>query len=743
MLPYFQKSCKFTPADPSIFSGVEVKPGPGNNAFSSESGPLHVSYGNNIRPFSQCLGRAFSEIGIPTIPDFNSGNLLGSQFCTFTVDPTTATRSSAQTSFLDLCQARPNLKVFRETLAKRVCINEKKQATGVEISPGLVLMARREVILSAGAFQSPQLLMVSGIGPADTLKRLGIPVIVDRPGVGQNLTDHIMYGPCHRVKVETISAVVANPAQIVPLIFDYVKNARGPLTNPGIEYVAFEKIPRHLISEDVSAKLSQLPLSWPDMEYISMDTYSGDLSSPLFNSPNDGYNYASILVSPCAPLSRGSVTITSDDTVDLPVVDPNWLSDPIDAQLAVAGYKRARELFSSAAMQDILLDSDPEKEFFPGLDTVKTDEEILHTIRNTMTTIYHASGTCRMGHAADPDPSAVVDPHARVFGVERLRVVDSSAFALLPPGHPQSMVYALAEKIADDIQREGLQLSDTPYNIDESEFDGYLYSTLSLNGSNGEYTFATCDDGNLYIQKNGTQNSLPYYSTCTTLWYGYEDVVLATLNSGILHYYNNTMSKLSVSRLRTADETELPATAAYVALAPYYYTEDESENAPSMLAAIDTINEIFPAICTYKNASAGAKVYLIGSDINAGLAIFKSPDVEYSITNGKVDDCYVLFPEITDCIDGDWADYDEDAEEYESNATQLEFDDSLVDAEGELTLNSNNTLLYQDEEALNNLDEVFTDDDEGDVEEWDEDSDYLDRFGDYYDVIDGDDEGSS
>lgn len=164
-----------------------------------------------------------------------------------------------------------------------------------------------------------------------------------------------------------------------------------------------------------------------------------------------------------------------------------------------------------------------------------------------------------------------------------------------------------------------------------------------------------------------------------------------------------------------------------------------------MLAAIDTNNEIFfPATCTYKNASAGAKVYLIGSDIDAGLAILKSPDVEYSITNGEVDDCYVLFLEITDRVDGDWADYDEDAEEeYESNAIQLEFDDSLVDAEGELTLNSNDTLPYQDEEALNNFDEVFTDDDEGDAEERDEDSDYLDRFGDYYDVIDGDDEGSS
>ncbi|KAI1478188.1 hypothetical protein F4774DRAFT_419510 [Daldinia eschscholtzii] len=307
-----------------------------------------------------------------------------------------------------------------------------------------------------------------------------------------------------------------------------------------------------------------------------------------------------------------------------------------------------------------------------------------------------------------------------------------------------SQLYDLTEYVVEteaDLGFPGLQLTDTPYNIDESEFDGYWYSTLSLNGSNGEYTLAVCDDGNLYVQKNGTQNSLPYYTTCTTLWSGYEDVVLSTPNSGVLHYYNNTMSKVGVSRLRAADETALPATAAYVALYPFYYTDDESDDAPSMLAAIDTNDEIFfPAICTYKNSSAGAKVYLIGSDIDAGLAMLKSPDVEYSITNGEVDDCFVLFLEITDRVDGAWSDYDEYAEEeYESNAIELEFDDSLINEEGDLTLNSNDTLPYQDEAALDNLDEVFADDFEGDAEEWDDDSDYLDRFGDYYDVIDGED----
>ncbi|KAI8959741.1 hypothetical protein F5Y11DRAFT_359015 [Daldinia sp. FL1419] len=312
-----------------------------------------------------------------------------------------------------------------------------------------------------------------------------------------------------------------------------------------------------------------------------------------------------------------------------------------------------------------------------------------------------------------------------------------------------TQIYDLTEYVVEtdaDLGFPGLQLNDIPYNIDASEFDGYWYSTLSLNGTNGDYTLAACDDGNLYIQKNGTQNSLPYYSTCTTLWSGYEDVVLSTPNSGVLHYYNNTMSKLGVSRLRTADETALPASAVYVALAPFYYTDDESENAPSMLAAIDTNNDIyFPAICTYKNSSAGAKVYLIDSDIDAGLAMLKSPDVQYTITNGEVDDCYVLFLEISDRVDGEWADYDEYAEEeYDENAIELEFDDSLVDEEGDLVLGDDDLLPYQDADTLyDHLDEVYEDDYEGDAEDWDTDSDYLEKFGDYYDILDSDDATSS
>jgi choline dehydrogenase len=146
-----------------------------------------------------------------------------------------------------------------------------------------------------------------------------------------------------------------------------------------------------------------------------------------------------------APLSRGNVTITTTNTDDLPLINPNWLTSPTDQQVAIAGYKRARQAFASKAMQPALADP---VEYFPG-PTVQTDAEILQTIKATVHTVYHASGTCKMGKAGDA--RAVVDSAGRVFGTTGLRVVDTSVFPVLPPGHPQSTVYALAEKIAAGI----------------------------------------------------------------------------------------------------------------------------------------------------------------------------------------------------------------------------------------------------------------------------------------------------
>lgn len=174
------------------------------------------------------------------------------------------------------------------------------------------------------------------------------------------------------------------------------------------------------------------------MQYVSGPGFIGNLSNLVFNQPNDGYNYASILGVLVAPLSRGNVSLQSPDTVDLPVINPNWLDDPADQEMAIAIFKRIREVFQSEAMRPVVTG----EEYYPG-NSVQSDDQILEFIRNNMMTIWHAACTCKMG--TSKDEMAVIDSRARVFGVQNLRVVDASSFPFLPPGHPQSTVCKLGD----------------------------------------------------------------------------------------------------------------------------------------------------------------------------------------------------------------------------------------------------------------------------------------------------------
>jgi choline dehydrogenase len=258
----------------------------------------------------------------------------------------------------------------------------------------------------------------------------------------------------------------------------------GPLTNNGADYLGWEKIPENVrcnFSPSTQQALSKFPADWPEVEvcllpfqpslaallmltftfqYFSSPAFVGNFSSLTADQPTDGYQYATILTALVAPLSRGSVTISSADTSVLPVINPGWLTSTADQEVAVAAYKRARAAFSTTAMKPVLVGN----EYYPG-SSVQTDAQILATIRKDAMTVWHASCTCAMG--TSNNPAAVIDSHARVYGVENLRVVDASSFPLLPPGHPQStickcsiqtdakrtclmtFVDALAEKIAD------------------------------------------------------------------------------------------------------------------------------------------------------------------------------------------------------------------------------------------------------------------------------------------------------
>ncbi|KAF4815036.1 Dehydrogenase patE [Colletotrichum siamense] len=448
LFPYFQKSVKFTPPGSSRAANASAEYNP--DAFSPAGGPLRVSYANYAQPFSSYLEPSLNEIGIPQAQDFNSGELMGAQYCSDTIAPETEKRESSQTSFLNQAIGRSNLKVFQLSMAKKILFDSSKTATGVVVNTGLVtytLKARKEVILSAGAFQSPQLLMVSGVGPKDQLQKFNIPIVAERPGVGQGMEDHVFFGPTWRVKVQTLTRLandlIYTAAQFA---FQYSIFKQGPLTNPVCDFLGWEKAPRDLISADTAAILdSQFPEDWPEIEYLTAPGYVGNFANLLLTQPKDGYQYATILGGLVAPISRGTVTLASADTKDLPLINPNWLTDPTDVAVALATYKRLRQAFSSKAMQPVLADN---KEYYPGA-AVQTDAQIIQQIRNDVMTIWHASCTCRMGKS--DDPNAVVDKDAKVIGVNGLRVVDASSFALLPPGHPQSTVYVLAEKISAQI----------------------------------------------------------------------------------------------------------------------------------------------------------------------------------------------------------------------------------------------------------------------------------------------------
>ncbi|KAK4182775.1 putative GMC oxidoreductase [Podospora australis] len=455
-LPYFQKSVQFTPPNmDKRFANSTPSYNPG--AFPATSNnPLHVSFANYAQSFSTWLKAGFASIGIGEAPDFNSGSLMGAQYCTSTIRPADQTRSSSAHSFLKaaLLDQLFNLKVYTATRAEKILFDNNKKATGVRVKTGLVsytLTATKEVIVSAGAFQSPQLLMVSGIGPRDQLAANGITVLSELPGVGQNMWDHPTFGPSYPVDLITLTREARDPLYLADQLLQYTTNQSGTLTNPVADFLAWEKIPGPLRQQQFSpatqAKLAQFPPDWPEVEYISGAGFVGDFSNFLLVQPSDGRQYATILNVLNTPLSRGNVTITSASTADLPIINPAWLTDPADQELAIAAYKRARQVFASSGLAPIVAGA----EAFPGPE-VQTDAQILEAIKNSLMTLWHPACTCKMGK--ESDVMAVLDSKAKVRGVSGLRVVDASSFPILPPGHPQSTVYMLAEKIAGDILRE-------------------------------------------------------------------------------------------------------------------------------------------------------------------------------------------------------------------------------------------------------------------------------------------------
>jgi choline dehydrogenase len=277
----------------------------------------------------------------------------------------------------------------------------------------------------------------SGVGPSEHLRQHNIKIISDLPGVGQNLHDKTYVGISFRVNVETASSMNL-PEYRAAAEHDYLSTQTGPLTN-GPAFVSFEQLPAGSISAESRQILDEaLTADWPHVEYLVENGFSGDNSNYANADPADGYNYATISAALQGALSTGQITLQSSDSLDAPLIDPNYFADKVDMEVAIAAFRRVRRIWSE--MSNVTIGP----EFYPGIQ-VSTDEKIMDYIRKNSIQLWHASGTCKMG--TRNDDMAVVDTQGRVYGVEGLRVVDSSIFPFLPPGHPLATVYALALKI--------------------------------------------------------------------------------------------------------------------------------------------------------------------------------------------------------------------------------------------------------------------------------------------------------
>ena len=454
-LPFYKKSCNYTPHNPALYVNATNNDDP--SVFDPAGGPLHISFSNFVDPFGTWAQKGFAYVGMNVTNGFNGGNLFGSAYATLTIDPRNAYRSSSEASFLQAALQNGTAPViYKNSLAQKILFNGTT-ATGVMVTTAgpygiqainYTLQARKEVIVSAGVFQSPQLLMVSGIGPKATLQKNNIEVIKDLPGVGQNMWDHILWGTDYRVNVNTASAALNNLTLAAQAVQAYRQNATGPLAVFGAGYYGWEDLPQpyrsNLSNASISTLASNFPPDWPELEWLPVSAYLGYQRNRQKEDPKDGHNYATINTGLVAPLSRGNVSISSNSMSDAPLINPNWLTDPADIELAILSLRRQREIWRYLASQG-LTDG---VEALPGLN-VTSDKDILTYIQKSLIQIYHAAATCKMG--ASNDTMAVLDNKAQVYGVQNLRVVDASSFPFLPPGHPQSTIYALAEKIAADI----------------------------------------------------------------------------------------------------------------------------------------------------------------------------------------------------------------------------------------------------------------------------------------------------
>jgi len=415
----------------------------GNETFTGElhgkDGPLGVSDPTEHNPVSDAMIDAGVEAGLPRKPDVNEGDQEGIGYYQLTVKD--GRRMSAARAYLKPAMDRPNLRVETEALVHKI-VFDGTRATGVSYEQnGEMLEARagKEVLLSGGAVNSPQILELSGIGKADHLKAQGIDVIADLPGVGENLQDHYVISVQHKITQPVTVNDQAQGFAFLKEVAKYLFLKKGLLTLSAAHIQAFVKTRPELSSPDVQFHI--LPAT------MDLEKFKTQQVMELNKFPG-------LTTAPCQlrPESRGSIHIKSPDPREYPAIRPNYLADPIDQQTAVAGIRWARKIVSQPAMEKYR-----GEEIMPG-EAIESDDEILGFAREAGSTIYHPVGTCKMG----TDDMAVVDSQLRVKGVQGLRVIDASIMPRLISGNTNAPTIMIAEKVADIILGKPALRTETP-----------------------------------------------------------------------------------------------------------------------------------------------------------------------------------------------------------------------------------------------------------------------------------------
>ena len=389
-------------------------------AWHGREGPLNVGARRYTNLLSHRFVAAAEAAGLARNPDFNGPEQDGAGL--YQVTQKDGRRCSAASAYLHPVAARPNLTVQTGALALRIVL-EGRRAVGLEYARGATrceVRAEREVLLAAGAINSPQLLLLSGIGPADELRAHGIEVRHDLPGVGRNLQDHL--------DVHVIHACTQ------PVTLDRVARGFGALRT-ALRYALFKDGPGVSNVAEAGAFLRSTPqATTPDVQMHFIPAYV--LDHGRRRMPGHGMT---LHVCYLRPVSRGTIRLASARATEAPRIDPGYLSDPSDLAPLVVGIRRAREIYAQAPFGAYL-----GAEVFPGAEQ-RSDGELEAFVRAAAETEYHPVGTCKMGI----DAAAVVDPQLRVRGLEGLRVVDASIMPTLVSGNTNAPTIMIGEKAAD------------------------------------------------------------------------------------------------------------------------------------------------------------------------------------------------------------------------------------------------------------------------------------------------------